>query len=157
MRTRKKGFTLIELMIVVAIIGILATIAIQAYQDYTIRSQVSEGLSLASSIKTAASEFYQDRGSWPASNAVLGAGTITGKYVTGVVANSGSIDIQYGNQANASITGDILSLRAAVNNNGDIAWVCGKRAAPTGHTVAGSDATTFAGTTLKYVPSNCKP
>ncbi len=154
---REHGFTLIELMIVVAIIGILATIAIQAYQDYTIRSQVTEGLSLASSIKTSAAEFYQDRGSWPANNAALGAGLITGKYVASVRANNGSIDIRYGNQANATIATDILSLRPAVNTNGDIAWVCGKRPAPAGHTLAGSDATTFAGATLKYVPSNCKP
>lgn len=153
----RNGFTLIELMIVVAIIGILATISIQAYQDYTIRSQVTEGLTLASSIKAASSEYYQDRGIWPANNASLGAGTITGKYVTSVVANSGSIDIQYGNQANATINGSVLSVRPAVNNNGDIAWVCGKRSAPTGHTTAGTDATTFSGATLKFVPSNCKP
>lgn len=153
----RNGFTLIELMIVVAIIGILATISIQAYQDYTIRSQVTEGLSLASSIKTSAAEYFQDRGTWPANNAALGAGTITGKYVTSVAANNGSIDIQYGNQANATITGSVLSVRPAVNNNGDIAWVCGKRPAPTGHTPAGVDATTFGGTTLKFVPSNCKP
>ncbi len=153
----QSGFTLIELMIVVAIIGILATIAIQAYQDYTIRSQVTEGLSLASSVKASSSEYFQDRGAWPANNAALGTATITGKYVTGVNASNGSIDIQYGNQANATINGEILSLRPAVNANGDIAWVCGKRAAPTGHTVVGTDATTFTAVTLKYVPSNCKP
>ena len=156
-RTRNEGFTLIELMITVAIIGILATISIQAYQDYTIRSQVTEGLSLATSVKTSASEYYQDRGVWPASNHSMGTGTISGKYVTGIVANNGSINIMYGNQANSTIAGDVLSLRPAVNANGDIAWVCGKRPAPAGHTLSGTDATTFAGTSLKFVPSNCKP
>ena len=153
----RNGFTLIELMIVVAIIGILATISIQAYQDYTIRSQVTEGLSLAASIKTSASEYFQDRGTWPTNNASLGADNISGKYVTSIVANNGSIDIQYGNQANATISGAVLSLRPAVNNNGDIAWVCGKRPAPAGHTTAGVDATTFTASTLKFLPSNCKP
>ncbi len=157
MKKVQQGFTLIELMIVVAIIGILAAIAIPAYQDFTIRAQVSEGMSLASSIKTASSEFYQDRGTWPANNAALGMGTITGKYVSDVVVTAGSIDVTYGVQANSNIAGQKLSIRPAPNNNGDIAWVCGKRAVPTGHTVAGADVTSFAGTTLKYLPSNCKP
>ncbi len=153
----QQGFTLIELMIVVAIIGILAAIAIPAYQDFTIRAQVSEGMSLASSIKTSASEYYQDRGSWPADNDALGIGTISGKYVSDVSVKNGSIDITYGVQANSNIASEKLSIRPAVNTNGDIAWVCAARAVPTNHTVAGTDATTFATTTLKYLPSNCKP
>jgi type IV pilus assembly protein PilA len=68
MKNMQQGFTLIELMIVVAIIGILAAIAIPAYQDYTIRAQVSEGMSLASGARTAVSEAYQSTGNWPADN-----------------------------------------------------------------------------------------
>ena len=68
----QKGFTLIELMIVVAIIGVLAAIAIPAYQDYTIRAQVSEGLTLASGAKAAVSEYYMNHGAWPTDNAVAG-------------------------------------------------------------------------------------
>src|ERR1700752_2837925 len=98
----QKGFTLIELMIVVAIIGILAAIAIPAYQDYTIRSQVTEGLNLAGAVKAAVAETYADRGVWPVDNKAAGvvnaagAGvTPNGKYVTGVTIDKGTITIAY--------------------------------------------------------------
>src|SRR5882724_12787447 len=85
MKSVQKGFTLIELMIVVAIIGILAAIAIPAYQDYTIRSQVTEGLSLASAVKAGVAEFYANYGSWPADLTALGyTSNPSGKYVTSV-------------------------------------------------------------------------
>lgn len=159
MNKLQKGFTLIELMIVVAIIGILAAIAIPAYQDFTIRSQVSEGMSLASSLKASSAEFFQDRGVWPATNVALGLGTITGKYVAGVVTNNGVIQITYGVQANTALTAqpEQLHIRPAVNANGDIAWVCGYRAVPAGHTVVGANGSTFAATEQKYLPSVCKP
>ena len=97
MKQVQKGFTLIELMIVVAIIGILAAVAIPAYQDYTIRSQVSEGLSLGAGAKTAVAEFYNQTGSFPSTNASAGLATatsITGSYVTGVDA-SGGVTVSY--------------------------------------------------------------
>ncbi len=124
---KQQGFTLIELMIVVAIIGILAAIAIPAYQDYTIRAQVSEGLNLGGGSKTAVTEYYQDTGVFPNTNALAGleaSGNITGKYVTQVaVGANGVITVTYGNSANANITGDSLSL-TPVDNLGSVSWTC---------------------------------
>jgi len=127
----QKGFTLIELMIVVAIIGILAAIAIPAYQDYTIRAQVSEGMSLASGAKTAVAEFYNQRGQFPDSNAEAGLATnvsIKGQYVTQVDVNgangTGIIEVTFGNQANNEIDTDTLEF-SAIANAGSVDWVCG--------------------------------
>ena len=129
---KQQGFTLIELMIVVAIIGILAAIAIPAYQDYTIRAQVSEGLNLGGGAKTAVAEYYQDTGKFAITNALAGletAANIKGKYVVSVnVANSavagpGQIDIVYGGSANVKIAGAVLSL-VGTDNVGSIGWTC---------------------------------
>jgi len=153
LKTVQKGFTLIELMIVVAIIGILAAIAIPAYQDYTIRSQVTEGLNLAASVKAEVAEYYAQYGAWPI--AIVGAaGTLghaagqvpSGKYVQAVEiaaaddpaaggGGPGTIYITYSNVApwvaNAKLNGKILALRptlsgqSATNGNEDVVWLCG--------------------------------
>ena len=128
-RDRKKeqqGFTLIELMIVVAIIGILAAIAIPMYLDYTTRSQIAEGLNVAGSAKVAVTEYYQDRGVFPTNNAEAGldaAGNISGKYVTSVSVNGPVVTIQYGNDAHPFITGQTVTL-TATDNLGSVGWAC---------------------------------
>jgi type IV pilus assembly protein PilA len=123
---KQQGFTLIELMIVVAIIGILAAIAIPAYQDYTIRAQVSEGLNLAGGAKAAVSEYTMDRGSFPDDNDIAGISAetdITGKYVTGVLVEDGVITVTYGRDAHRIIRAQELSL-SPFTNAGSVEWVC---------------------------------
>ena len=124
---KQQGFTLIELMIVVAIIGILAAIAIPAYQDYTIRAQVSEGLNLTGACKAAVTEYYQDQGVFPADNVTAGleaAANIRGKYTTQVAVGAGGVcAATYGNEANANINGAVLSM-TPLDNQGSVSWDC---------------------------------
>jgi type IV pilus assembly protein PilA len=130
MKKLQKGFTLIELMIVVAIIAILAAIAISQYQDYVIRSQVSEGSALADGVKTAMAEFYQNKGHWPASNKSAGlplSTSIIGSYVsdTNVATTSGQIQVKYGGtKANSKIPSSMSLIFSAITHSGSIEWAC---------------------------------
>ncbi len=126
MKKEQQGFTLIELMIVVAIIGILAAIAMPAYQDYTIRAQISEGLSLSAGAKSAISEYFMDRGAWPADNTTAGLADkhdIIGKYTEHVDVEDNVIEIKYGYDAHTKIFDEKIEL-TAVDNAGSISWTC---------------------------------
>ncbi|WP_447733000.1 pilin [Rhodanobacter soli] len=128
MKNVQKGFTLIELMIVVAIIAILAAIAIPAYQDYLIRTQVSEGAVLTDGAKTAFAEFYSNTGNMPTTNASAGLAkstSITGKYVSDVAVASSVITATFGNEANTKISGKFFILSPIVNA-GSLGWSCTK-------------------------------
>jgi type IV pilus assembly protein PilA len=158
LKSAQKGFTLIELMIVVAIIGILAAIAIPAYQDYTIRAQVTEGLNLAGAVKAGVSEAYAQRGVWPANNTEAGLDAtntnISGKYVNGIGVANGVITITYGKQANNAINGSTLIITPGRSPNNDVSWICGDHTTPTGINAA---VTPVAGTLLqKYRPNVCR-
>jgi type IV pilus assembly protein PilA len=160
----QKGFTLIELMIVVAIIGILAAIAIPAYQDYTIRAQVSEGMNLAAAAKAAVAETFLNTGAAPATRTAAGmsatATDTNGKYVTQVGVGNGTITITYGNDANAQITGRTLQLIPWVTPDGSVTWQCGAADDPTNASAlgaGGSGGTLAAGDFVRYLPAACRP
>jgi type IV pilus assembly protein PilA len=173
MKTLQKGFTLIELMIVVAIIGILAAIAIPAYQDYTIRAQVSEGLTLASDVKAGIAEYGAQVGDWPVTLAEAGLGSAAaaddkqGRYVQQIDVDpaGGTIVITYGRDANSKIQGSTLAIQPYANNNGDVVWRCGMSNAPAGGTVpptavlgatTSADSAGLTNLSDKHMPASCR-
>jgi type IV pilus assembly protein PilA len=172
MKAMQKGFTLIELMIVVAIIGILAAIAIPAYQDYTIRAQVTEGLNLAGAAKAAVAESFSNTGIPPADRTTAGMSAndtdTKGKYVLSVGVTNGTILVTYGDQANAQLTNETLGLTPYETPDLSVAWRCGAALPPAGTAVMGTsgagvvaayDSGTLGaanGPKNKYLPKACR-
>ncbi|HFA3698102.1 TPA: pilin, partial [Neisseria gonorrhoeae] len=135
MNTLQKGFTLIELMIVIAIVGILAAVALPAYQDYTARAQVSEAILLAEGQKSAVTEYYLNHGKWPANNGDAGVASsdkIKGKYVQKVEVNNGVVTAEMASTGvNKEIKDKRLSLWAK-RQDGSVKWFCGQPVKRTG-------------------------
>ncbi|HEZ0144553.1 TPA: pilin [Neisseria meningitidis] len=161
MNTLQKGFTLIELMIVIAIVGILAAVALPAYQDYTARAQVSEAILLAEGQKSAVTEYYLNHGTWPANNSSAGVATsasdIKGKYVEKVeVANGVITATMLSSGVNKEIQGKKLSLWAK-RQAGSVKWFCGQPVTRNANNAA--DVTADSGNgkiDTKHLPSTCR-
>ncbi|HHT8407871.1 TPA: pilin [Neisseria meningitidis] len=164
MNTLQKGFTLIELMIVIAIVGILAAVALPAYQDYTARAQVSEAILLAEGQKSAVTEYYLNHGEWPKNNTSAGvasSSTIKGKYVKEVTVANGVITAtMLSSGVNKEIQGKKLSLWAK-RQDGSVKWFCGQPVTRNAANTA-KDAVTAAndnsnnGINTKHLPSTCR-
>ncbi|MFO1468123.1 MAG: pilin [Steroidobacteraceae bacterium] len=155
----QRGFTLIELMIVVAIIGILATIAVPAYQDYTIRAQVVEAFSLASELKGSIQDYRKERGILPKDNAAAGLplpALLIGNYVTQIEVANGSIHVTFGNLVNKAIDGKVLTLQPLIVPGSPLSpmsWRCGLRQIPKGMEAAGDNRSNVE---AKFLPSSCR-
>ena len=157
---RRRGFTLIEMVVVMAIIAILALMLVPTYQDKLIRDQITEALPLADLAKKRVEAVWSGAQAFPRDNKAAGlppADKIVNNYIKETAVRDGAIHITFGNSANAQIEGKILSLRPAIVVDAPvvpIAWVCGNARGPDKMTVKGENRTNIP---VAYLPVKCRP
>ena len=160
LHVRHGGFTLIELMVVVAILGIMATLALPSYQDRIIRAQVKEALGLAAYAQENVQAFQRAHRKLPASNAEAGlppADKIVGNYVSRVQVVDGATHLSFGNNVNRNLAGKTLTVRPAIAKDHPqvpIAWVCGRAGVPEQMEASGDNRTDLP---PEFLPLDCRP
>jgi type IV pilus assembly protein PilA len=159
MNARGDGFSMMEILVVIAIVAILATLAVPSYLDKIVRDQIVEALPLADIAKSPLAASWVALQSFPADNAAAGLPApdkIVNNFVSSVLVRNGAIDLTFGNRASGVIKGKVLTLRAAVVEDAPVVpvtWVCGHAKAPDKMTVASADNTSIA---ARYLPLRCR-
>jgi type IV pilus assembly protein PilA len=159
MKMNERGFTLIELMVVVSIIGVLAAVAIPSYQTYITRSQVTEALVIAGELKTSIKDYYKFKGEFPEDNKQAGLpmpGQLIGNYITSIELADGALHVTMGNKSNKNLRDKVLTLRPVVVSGSPaspFSWLCGNSEAVPGMAAIGDNLTTIESA---YLPAACR-
>jgi type IV pilus assembly protein PilA len=155
----ERGFTLIELMIVVSIIGVLASVAIPSYQTYITRAQVTEALVIANEVKTSIKDYYRFKGEFPEDNRQAGIPMpeqLIGNYISSIKLSDGALHITMGNKSNRSLKDKVLTLRPVVVSGSPaspFSWLCGNSEAVPGMAAIGDNLTNIESA---YLPAACR-